>query len=346
MKKYLFALAALALLFACTPENHNNGGGQNDPEDLTVTGEVLEITENSATLTGSTNRPIELGNAEVGIVYDKTQFFEDEKKIVATEVDDNNQFTVTITGLASRTTYYYRFFVQNGTAIKYDAVKSFTTQDLPCPEGAVDLGIVMTRGDGTTYKLYWAKTNLCKNGLCANPEDYGDYFAWGETEPKLSYYWTSYRWGTSETSLTKYNNKSSNGMVDNKTVLDPGPAGDDAASKILNGKWRMPTEAEWDALCMYCRLTWTTDYNGTGVAGGIVTKKIPGDKDNTLFLPAAGYRIGTELRSAGTLGYYWSSSLDTGVPTSARDFDFDFESTCREGNFRYNGYSIRPVYAE
>ncbi len=49
------------------------------------------------------------------------------------------------------------------------------------PEGAVDLGIVMTREDGTTYNLYWAKSNLCENGLCANTDDYGDYFAWGET---------------------------------------------------------------------------------------------------------------------------------------------------------------------
>ena len=49
------------------------------------------------------------------------------------------------------------------------------------PEEAVDLGIVMTREDGTTYRLYWAKSNLSENGLCTNPEDYGDYYAWGET---------------------------------------------------------------------------------------------------------------------------------------------------------------------
>ena len=51
------------------------------------------------------------------------------------------------------------------------------------PGGVVDMGIIMTREDGTTYKLYWAKSNLCESGLCANPEDYGDYYAWGETEP-------------------------------------------------------------------------------------------------------------------------------------------------------------------
>ena len=51
------------------------------------------------------------------------------------------------------------------------------------PEVMVDLGIVMTRKDGTTYKLYWASSNLCEDGLCKNPQDYGDYYAWGEIEP-------------------------------------------------------------------------------------------------------------------------------------------------------------------
>ena len=344
MKKYLFALAALGLLFACTPENNgNNGGGQNNQEELTVTGEVSEITENSATLTGRTNLPIAVGDAEVGIVYDEERYFKEGKKMVATEAGENNQFTVTITGLNFSTTYYYRFFVRKGAAVKYDDEKSFTTKEPPCPEGAVDFGIVLTRSDGTKYKLFWAKTNLCESGLCAKPEDYGDYYAWGETATKLSYYWTSYKWGTGETALTKYNTNSSNGVPDNKTILDSGPEGDDVAAKKLSGKWRMPTEAEWDALCMYCALTWTPNYNGTGVAGRIVTRKIGGNQDNSIFLPAAGYRLGTELRSRGTLGFYWSSSLDTDVTPKARSIDFNLESICQEGNYRYNGYSVRPV---
>ena len=78
MKKYLFALVALSLLFACTPENNNNGGGgQNNQDELTVTGEALEIADHSATLTGYANLPFELGDAEVGIIYDKDQSFGD-----------------------------------------------------------------------------------------------------------------------------------------------------------------------------------------------------------------------------------------------------------------------------
>ena len=69
MKKYLFALAALSLLMACTPENNNNGGGgQNNQDELTVTGEALDVTDYTATLTGYANLPFELGDAEVGIM--------------------------------------------------------------------------------------------------------------------------------------------------------------------------------------------------------------------------------------------------------------------------------------
>ena len=85
MKKYLFALAALSLIFACTPENNNNGGGsQNNPEELTITGDALDVTDCSATLTGYANLPFELGDAEVGIMYDKVKSFEAAKKVVAT----------------------------------------------------------------------------------------------------------------------------------------------------------------------------------------------------------------------------------------------------------------------
>lgn len=91
------------------------------------------------------------------------------------------------------------------------------------PEGAVDMGIVMTREDGSTYKLYWAETNLCEIGLCQRPEDLGDYYAWEETQPyyeaghsqdnpctdwksgKNGYYWNSYKWCNGDNyKLTRY----------------------------------------------------------------------------------------------------------------------------------------------
>ena len=335
MKKYLYALAALLLLFACTPEN--NGGGQNNQDELPVTGEALEITDHSATLTGFANLPFELRDAEVGIMYDKQQSFEDAKKVAATGLDGNNKFTVTATGLESSTTYYYKSYVQNGMTIKYGSVKSFTTKESTIPAGAVDLGIEMTRGDGTTYKLYWAQSNLSESGFCAKPEDYGDYYAWGETETKSNYSWSSYKFGTSLSGpFSKYNTLSKYGHVDNKTVLEPE---DDAARQALGGNWRMPTDEEWTELRTKCTWTWTSDYNGTGIKGRIVTAT----NGNSIFLPAAGYRYDTGLNDAGSRGYYWSSSLSTDYPGYAWRVDFSSGGVSRSGSYRYDGRSVRPV---
>ena len=71
------------------------------------------------------------------------------------------------------------------------------------PSGAVDLGVVITREDGTTYNLYWAKSNLSQSGLCANPEDYGDYYAWGETVLKNDYTWYAYKYGAYPNLITE-----------------------------------------------------------------------------------------------------------------------------------------------
>lgn len=336
MKKYLFALAALSLFFACTRENNNGGGTQNDPDQLTIIGEALDVTDYCATLTGYANLPFELGDAEVGIMYDKVKSFEAAKKVVATGLDGNNKFTVTATGLEPSTTYYFKSYVQNGMAVKYGAVKSFTTKESTIP-GAVDLGIVMTRTDGTTYKLYWAKSNLSDKGLCANPEDYGDYYAWGETEPKENYSWSTYKFGTSSSGpFSKYNTSSSYGTVDNKTVLEPE---DDVAHVKLGGKWRMPTDAEWTELSVKCTWTWVTNYNGSGINGSLVKAT----NGNSIFLPAAGYRDDSSLYDASSIGYYWSSSLNTGNQGSAWIVVFDSGLASRYFGYRYNGQSVRPV---
>lgn len=234
-----------------------------------------------------------MGGAEVGAMYDKNQSFESAKKAVATGLEGNNKFTVPVNGLDPGTTYYFKSYVQNGLAVKYGAVKSFTTQKSMIPTGAVDLGIVMTREDGTTYKLYWATSNLCEDGLCANPEDYGDYYAWGETVPYYvkghsrdrscskwrtiegktitGYDWSSYKWcNGDQNKLTRYcpENKANYwdgpGTPDNKTEFADYNYNDDAARARLGGKWRMPTNAEWTALGTKCTWTWTTQ---NGVKG-------------------------------------------------------------------------------
>lgn len=203
------------------------------------------------------------------------------------------------------------------------------------PKGAVDLGIVITREDGTTYTLYWAESNLSESGLCARPEDCGDYYAWGETAAKSDYSWSTYKWVDASVSLTKYNTDISIGVKDNKTALDPE---DDVARAKLGGKWRMPTDAEWTALREQCEWKWTGNYNGTA-RGRIVT----GPNGNSIFLPTAGYRGDTSLKDTDSYGGYWSSSLSTEDPNSAFSNAFGFDDVYRESGYRYYGQSVRPV---
>ena len=178
----------------------------------------------------------------------------------------------------------------------------------------------------------WGSCNLG----ASSPEEYGDYYAWGETEPKEIYSWSSYKWGTSSTSLTKYNTDSSCGPVDNKTVLDPE---DDVANVKLGANWRMPTDAEWTELMTKCTWTWTNDYNGTGVKGRIVTAT----NGNSIFLPAAGFRYETFLDSAGSFGDYLSSSLYTDYPYFAGRVIFSSGNVGGGSVGRPGGHSVRPV---
>ena len=118
--------------------------------------------------------------------------------IMADELmDEENAYFAVLSDLVPETEYWYRAYVEIDDKSYSGDILSFTTEKDPFPDGAVDLGIVMTREDGTTYKLYWATCNLCKDGLCANPQDYGDYYAWGETEPKDNYSGSTYKFGQS-----------------------------------------------------------------------------------------------------------------------------------------------------
>jgi len=184
----------------------------------------------------------------------------------------------------------------------------------------------------------WANANMG----AGSEDDYGDYYAWGETEPKSSYYtWSTYKYcnGTDNT-LTKYCNKSSygkDGFTDSLTQLE---AADDVASVVLGGSWRMPTDAEWTELQQNCTWTWTNDYNGTGVSGQIVTSKKTGYENNSIFFPAAGSRHLTYYIT-GTYGEYWSSSLYSTYLAS--HFYFESNRFYVLSDQRCIGMSVRPV---
>ena len=185
----------------------------------------------------------------------------------------------------------------------------------PTPvEKYVDLGL----------SVKWARCNLG----ASKPTDYGDYYAWGETEPKTNYSWATYKWVTKD-NLTKYND------TDGKTTLDPE---DDAAIANLGSPWRMPTKKEYDELVDNCTWTWTTQ---DGVNGCEVKSKKNG---NSIFLPAAGSRTGSELYDAGSKGFYWSSPLYTGSSNYACVLGFDSGSPDWFGGHRECGFPVRPVH--
>ncbi len=225
----------------------------------------------------------------------------------------------------SRGTYYYVAVAKVEDKEVYGDVKSFTTQSPNCPTGAVDLGL----------SVCWGSRNVG----AAKIEDYGDYYAWGETEPKEDYSWGTYKFGASTTGpFSKYNTQASHGNVDNKTVLEPE---DDIAHLKLGGSWRMPTSAELDELKNNCTWEWTAV---NGVNGYKVTSKQTGYTNKWIFLPAAGYRSEDKVVDAGKNGDYWTSSLDTSFPDLASLLFFE-NSYIEHDSFskRYFGHPARAV---
>ena len=188
---------------------------------------------------------------------------------------------------------------------------------------------------GLPSGLKWASFNLG----ASKPEEYGKYFAWGETAPKQDYKWSTYKWCMGEEkTIIKYcidSNCGYNGFTDGKTVLD---LDDDAAAFTLADQWRMPTEDERDELRSFCSWEWASISNVNGY-------KVTGPNGNSIFIPAAGYRYGDSSNSVGSYGFYWTSSLSTisGSDTShPLSFGPDFVAY---GSYqRYFGLPIRPVY--
>lgn len=192
----------------------------------------------------------------------------------------------------------------------------------------VDLGL----------SVKWATCNVG----ASKPEQYGDYYAWGEIETKSEYSWSTYKWCkhnnySSDVIFTKYCISGSyDSYKDYKKVLDKQ---DDVANVKWSSKWRMPTNAEWKELTDEDNCSWTktNNYNETGVAGYIVTSKKPGFTDRSIFLPAAGNYYETNLEAVGTGCCYWSSSLYSNVTAN------DILNRQLHGSARFTGQSVRPV---
>ncbi len=174
----------------------------------------------------------------------------------------------------------------------------------------------------------WATCNIG----ASSPEDYGDYFAWGETEPKEVYDISNYKWcDGSYNTLTKYCTKTSYGTVDNKTELD---LEDDAAYINWGSSWRMPTNEQQDELRNNCTWTWMA-------TNGVIGYNVTGPNGNSLFLPTTGC-ITSSLFNVGYEGAYWSRMLS---PYSTYAWTMGFKSNdvfLGMGDRTY-GFTVRPV---
>ena len=197
-------------------------------------------------------------------------------------------------------------------ADRIQAINSETT--IPVPE-AIDLGL----------SVKWASFNLG----ASKPEEYGNYYAWGETIPKKYYSWDTYKWGNPP---TKYN------QTDGLKTLE---AEDDVVHLELKGKWRMPTLTEEEELYSKCSHKYIQ-------LNGIYGYQFTGPNGNSIFVPGAGLYDGDDqLVFANGKGWYWSSTLSSSY-LYARGFQFESTifSTWITNHDRCDGHVIRPVYAE
>lgn len=228
-----------------------------------------------------------------------------------------------------------RYYVYNGFNIKFELDGSYSGGS---DDGDSDDENNQTTGtvQGHAYvdlglSVKWATCNVG----ASNPEDYGDYYAWGETTTKSDYDWDTYKWckGKYDT-LTKYCTNSNGGTVDNRTTLT---SSDDVATVKWGSKWRMPTKEEMKELVEDCTWTRTTQ-------NGVEGMKVIGSDGNSIFLPAAGNRYGTDFDDRVSDGNYWSATLDEDYGFGAYFLYFD-----DDGNYwgswgsRGYGLTVRPV---
>ena len=333
MKKLVKAIAAImlmtAVLFAagCNKENNNS-----DVKVTTYTPQ--DITATTAICGGDVIVIQGLALSQLGICWSENHNPTVEDSFLST-TNWNEPFVCTIYGLNPNTKYYVRAYALRGLEYYYGEEKSLTTEEgenngTYNGHDYIDLGLP----SGTL----WATCNVGAN----TPEEYGDYFAWGETEAKANYFWDTYKYcyfTINGCELTKYCSDSTygyNGFTDDLITLQPA---DDAATANWGDGWCTPTPVQWLELKNNTTVEWTTQ---NGILGCLFTAS----NGNVLFLPAANVNGNGFLIYLNDCGGYWSSSLKEASPLSAWSFFFFLPVPDRDGvigHRRADGHSVRPV---
>lgn len=234
-------------------------------------------------------------------------------------------------GVASYATTFMRVKTRDGRIEKYDVSKVVEVffeekQADSTKHGYMDLGL--------PSGILWATCNIG----ATKPDEFGDYFAWGETQPKDIYKWSTYKWAFASDSDTldsmfKYNfGNKCQGTIDSLSILAPE---DDAAAVNWGAGWRMPTIDEFKELFYNCEHFYLDD----GLKGTVFV-----GSGGWILLPLAGERNGSDFQHVDEYGHYWSSSLYESNEARAFDLFLDPDKvSCSDSNDRHIGFPIRPV---
>ena len=372
MQRFLKTVAAIMLMVGmffvagCNKPDDPNNGGNNEGNDNEVIVTVITTTPNEITTTSAmcgaevtVSEEVEI--SELGVCW-STQVNPTTNDAHLSTTIWKEPFTCALTDLNPNTDYHVRAYALRNQEYYYGADKSFITES----DGGGNSGggsDISGTYNGHNYVdlglpsgLLWATCNVIanapmppaiRNSVCVldvynvddeTPENYGDYFAWGEIQPKTTYNWWSYQHCESSSDrLTKYTE------YDGLTILLPQ---DDAATANWEGEWRIPTKEEWQELYENTTYIWIAQND---VKGGLFTAS----NGNTLFLPAAGSRVENGLSGVGVYGCYWTSSLYLDGQINAwfftidsnghSDYSDDYYNMLYGSMHRYAGFSIRAV---
>ena len=178
---------------------------------------------------------------------------------------------------------------------------------------------------GLPSGLLWATCNVG----ATSPEQAGLYFAWGET--------TGYTAAQVKAEKHIFRN-SVWSFFKTRKIKGNITLEQDAAHTYMGGMWRIPTKDECQNLIDNCNVTWTTNYNGTGMAGKLFTSKING---KSVFFPAAGFCQYSSVHIQNVTGFYWLSNWNS--TKEAWHLYFNFGNVGSNYNYRYFGGSVRGV---
>ena len=286
---------------------------------IVITSEVIDVTETTAVSGGNVTDD---GGATVtarGICWSISQNPTiDDNDGITTDGNGTGTFTSDLINLTANTTYYVRAYATNEKGTSYGDEISFTTEEEEeegCePDGEIAGHYYVDLGLPSGVK--WATCNVG----ASSPEDYGDYFAWGETSPKAEYSWE-------------------NSVTNGEEMSDiSGYAQYDAATANWGGSWRMPTKEQMEELVEHCEWEWTQ-------VNGVNGAKVIGPNGSCIFLPAAGFRDGSSFFHDGYDGFYWSSTPYDYYYDLNYAYNLYFITGDEDVNlsYRYYGLTVRPI---